>query len=171
MKTSLALHEIGIDLPVQVRTEDRKLREINAARYIIEQGERVLDKRDSEEGPTPSYNRRTGTRKVDSLQLICQCYRIALLREASLSREAHRLTDRLVTHFDEIGLAAPNHLRWPIRIVLSDYGDYVSANSDNSLLRYLAQRVSSASPSNITGGGSAGMAGQLAMAAGLGWHG
>jgi hypothetical protein len=147
----LALHEIGIDLPAQIRTEGRKLREINAARHIIEQGEHILDNAAQENPPHLLMIGGPGQGKSTLSQLVCQCYRVALLREASLSREAQRLLDRLATHFDQIGLAAPKHLRWPIRIVLSDYGDYVAANSDNSLLRYLAKKVSSVSPSDVTG--------------------
>ena len=147
----LALHEIGIDLQAQVRTTGLGLREFTAAKHIIEQGESILDIAAKKRPPHLLLIGGPGQGKSTLSQLVCQCYRIALLREAPLSREARRLLDRLIVHFDEIGLAGPNHIRWPFRVVLSDYGEYVVANSDSSLLRYVAEKVSSASPYDIAG--------------------
>ena len=150
----VALHQIGIDLPAQTTvfgTGDREQEKIYAARYIIEQGEHILDLT-AKKGPQHLLLiGGPGQGKSTLSQLVCQYYRIVLLREARLSSEARRLLDQLVAHFDKIGLAAPNHLRWPIRIVLSDYGDHVMANPNNSLLRYMGEKVSSASPSDVSG--------------------
>lgn len=149
----LALYRIGIDLSALTTTfgkEGREERKVNAAKYIIDQGERILRPKAQSKPPHLLLIGGPGQGKSTVSQLVCQRYRIALLRDASVSSEVRRLLNQLAAHFDTIGLTAPSHLRWPIRVSLSDYSDYVASHPDNSLLRYLAEKVSWVSSSNIT---------------------
>jgi hypothetical protein len=127
---------------------------VSAAAYILNRGERVHD-----HGLAPGQPRHLlvvggpGQGKSTLAQLVCQAYRVNLLRDASfLSSEAARLRSRLADDFAEIGLKLPSHLRWPVRVNLSDYGDSLAGDSDLSLLRYIANRISAASPHNISAG-------------------
>jgi hypothetical protein len=150
----LALHQIGIDLPARYTLfgqGGRITRGTNAAKYIIEQGERVPGTKNQVGQPHILLIGGPGQGKSTLSQLICQRYRIALLRDAPLSAEARRLLDQLGSHFDSIGLAAPIQLRWPIRVVLSEYRNYVMDNNNNSLMRFLAEKVSSMSSFDVTG--------------------
>jgi hypothetical protein len=118
----LALHEIGIDLPAQVRTAGLEREEVTAARHIIEQGERILDIAAKDRSPHLLLIGGPGQGKSTLSQLVCQCYRIALLREAPLSPEAQRLLNRLVGHFNEILIDSWVCRLRPLRLIYCSYG-------------------------------------------------
>ena len=150
----LALYQIGVDLPAQVAVFEktgRSVRDLSAARYIIDQGNRVIDLTAQTGPPHLLLIGGPGQGKSTLTQLVCQCYRVALLRDAQLGQEAQRLIGQLSDHFASIDLTLPSHRRWPIRVVLSEYGDYVATNKNSSLMRYLADKVSLVSSSDVTG--------------------
>ncbi|MFF4190973.1 NACHT domain-containing protein [Nonomuraea sp. NPDC001831] len=152
---SIALTSNEMITPEQIKIETRKRLErprntVPAAAYIVHRGDRVgtHDLR-PDTAPHLLVVGGPGQGKSTLAQMVCQAYRVRLLRDASLSPEANRLRNRLQKHFDEIGLPLPQNLRWPIRVVLSEYGEYLTANPGRSLLRYLAERISDAGPYDI----------------------
>lgn len=155
----LSLGSVVVDLPARAASRLRSTgrpeeapAQVRAAEYIIDRGERVgdhgLNMRSARHllvvgGP--------GQGKSTLTQLICQAYRVSLLREsACLSHQASRLRDHLEESFASIGLPIPKYLRWPIRIDLSAYSDVLAGDPELSLLRYIAGRIRSASPYDIT---------------------
>lgn len=130
----------------------RKQNRVSTAAYILNRGERVRD-----HGLVQDQPRHLlvvggpGQGKSTLAQMICQAYRVSLLHDTKyLTPEAARLRRRLADDFAQIGLNLPSHLRWPVRVSLSDYGDYLASNSELSLLRYIADRISALNPYNIT---------------------
>jgi hypothetical protein len=155
----LALGSVAIDVTATTLAQpanagherEAEQRTVEAAAHILERGEHVRD-----HGLAPGAGRHLlvvggpGHGKSTLAQMVCQAYRVSLLRESgSLSPEAARLRDVLVDDFAAIGLRLPSHLRWPVRVDLSDYGDRLAGNADLSLLRYLADRITAGSPFDL----------------------
>ena len=153
----LALGSVAVDLPAAVADAvdaERPDRTVAAAAYVLERGERIRD-----HGLDPGQPQHLlvvggpGQGKSTLSQLVCQAYRVALLRSStSLSPEATRVRTTLESGLTDIGLGIPNYLRWPIRVDLTDFGDVLSGAPETSLLRYLAGRVSRGGPYDITAG-------------------
>nr|WP_157553963.1 hypothetical protein [Herbidospora sakaeratensis] len=146
----LALDSIGIDLPAVAgghSIRGRVGREVMAAEYILLQGNRVVDF--TEDSSHILVFGGPGQGKSTLTQMVCQAYRVALLKDAVLGPEPRRLRSRLAAHFDDLGLPTPRNLRWPIRVVLSDYGDQLAANPSLSLMRYIMQRVLTAASFDV----------------------
>lgn len=151
----LSLGSVAVDVPGSIfNTWARPVHHgfVSAAAHILTRGEQIRDKNLTPEGPQHLLVvGGPGQGKSTIVQIVCQAYRVCLLREsAALSPEAARLRSRLESDFTEIGLPLPQHLRWPIRIDLSDYGEFLAQDPDRSLLRYIAGRVDAASPHGIT---------------------
>ena len=150
----IPLYHIGVDLPALTTVWEKKRRvegRVEVAAHIVGYGERVLDLTNPKEPPYLLLVGGPGEGKSTLTQMVCQCYRIALLDKASLTHGNRRLLDRFASHFNEIGLVPPTHLRWPFRVVLSDYSDWAVTGPTNSLLRYLAQKISFKSACDISG--------------------
>lgn len=146
----LALDSIAIDVPVRWDARISGRSERNAAALIIDEG-RFVRRRTSDEVPQHLLViGGPGQGKSTLAQIICQVHRVALLRNTALSAEAKRLLSRLDGHFRDIGLPVPDNLRWPVRVVLSEYAEYLAAHPDRSLLRFLAEGVSARNSETVT---------------------
>lgn len=151
----LALSSVAVDLPATIPDRfdiESASQTVAAAAYILKRGERIRD-----HGLEPGQPRHLlvvggpGQGKSTLSQLVCQTYRVGLLREStSLSPEATRVRNAMESGIQEIGLAIPNHRRWPIRIDLTDLDDVLASAPRTSLLRYLAERISRGGPYDIT---------------------
>jgi hypothetical protein len=151
----LALGGVGIDLPAVSwinADEASSPQAVAAAAYIVERGERVTDHGLRPGGPRhllvvggPGQGRSTLT------QLVCQAYRVSLLQAStSLPSEAVRVRDTFAADLGAIGLTAPSHLRWPIRVELHEYAEVLAGGGEVSLLRFIADRVRRGGPYEVT---------------------
>ncbi len=136
----LALAEVGVDLPATNEDGAEVPRLIN---HLIALGDQVL--RPSSLGARPRHVVLVGgpgQGKTTLTQLLCQAYRVALLRDRpvyTLGAAGPVLTDtrdRLAT----LGIEEPTFRRWPLAIKLSEFGDAVAGGADLDLLRFIAQR-------------------------------
>lgn len=154
----LALGRVVIDVPAAVNgpidAEDKGDRNssVAAAAFLFGRGERVLDHGlHPDQPPHVLLVGSAGQGKSTLAQLVCQAYRVALLRDAgAVGAEAERLLAELQTDLDQIDLPLPKHRRWPFVVDLSDYGDRLLGGEDVPLLRYIADRISSRSPVPVT---------------------
>jgi ATPase family protein associated with various cellular activities (AAA) len=162
----LTLSQIAIDLPIEdpptLTQSPRSVEAINyirghrqpieAAKYIIQRGDRVLRGRsEADKPPHLVLVGGPGQGKTTIGQLVCQAYRVAFMSKTSpIDAETSRLLESLQQRLNRIGLPQPASLRWPIRVDLRAYGDAVSAREPVSLLRYLSERVSSRTSDSLT---------------------
>lgn len=147
----LTLTDIGIDLPALIPEPDIGIEQIIA--YLIDHGDAVLrPSLSSEQRRHVAIIGGPGQGKSTLCQILCQVYRVALLQgkeKATLGPVApliNPLKERLI----QLGIKLPAARRWPLRVSLSDFGEVLSGNSEMSLLRYLAKRVSARSPRRVT---------------------
>lgn len=149
----LSLAQIGTDLPA-VASPVSKDPITGVVKHIVKQGDSTL--RPSLIGG-PSHPHFTiiggpGQGKTTLSQLVCQVYRAALLadRPRSTLGGAADLLDPFLLHLKDEGIDLPSLRRWPIRVPLSEFGDAISGNSEDSLLRFLAERITARSSDRVT---------------------
>jgi hypothetical protein len=144
----LDLAKVGIDLPVQL-IGDTIDKDVGAVDYIVNKGESLLNVNLQNEPPHLLLVGGPGQGKSTLTQMVCQCYRIALLRNTPLTPEARRVLTLTSSLFEKRGIPSPQNLRWPVRVNLSEYADWLAGNSTNSLLKYLAKKISDACPQDV----------------------
>ena len=148
----IALPKVAVDLPAELSNGENKA----VTAYVIEQGNRVL--RPSAE---PQTSRLVilggpGQGKTTLVQIICQAYRVALLTDVA----EHALLPEVRSMLDEfkgsllgvLGIDLPAARRWPVHVRLDQYADALSHDSDLTLLRYIASRVSKRTEHEVTAG-------------------
>jgi hypothetical protein len=131
----LSLGDVAIDLPLVGKGE--------AARSIIEAANspKSIDDPSSrrfllEGGP--------GQGKTTIGQLICQAFRLAYLGASERpDTEAARTRSTMRQALDRNRLPVPTFRRWPIRIDLSEFADAASGPNGPSLIRFIADEISS----------------------------
>ncbi|MGW8328080.1 NACHT domain-containing protein [Streptomyces sp. NPDC055897] len=145
----LPLAELAIDPIASYTAPDGSHETVSSVRHILLHGDSVL--RPSRLTETPPYVALIGgpgQGKSTVSQILCQAYRVALLKEARDRLDADT-ADTVQTFDDEmrrIGLTLPAARRWPIRINLSEYADAVAGGESISLLRYFADQISRRTP-------------------------
>ncbi|MET7368409.1 hypothetical protein ABZS61_21630 [Streptomyces sp. NPDC005566] len=145
----LPLAEIAIDPTASYTSLDGNHETVSTVRHILRHGDSVL--RPSRQAEVPSHVALIGgpgQGKSTVSQILCQAYRVALLREAKDRLDVD--TADTVNSFDDemhrMGLTMPAARRWPIRINLSEYADAVAGGEPVSLLRYFAAQISRRTP-------------------------
>lgn len=140
----LSLSNVAIDLPLTNKT--------NAAAYILTLGNENLRPSMLAKSAKPHVVLigGPGQGKTTIGQLICQVYREALLSQSPrLPREAIELVAGVRETLARIPLNSPENRRWPIRISLTAFADAAIGPRKVSLLRYIAQQVSSRTTESI----------------------
>jgi hypothetical protein len=145
-RQKIALSSVAIDLPIEQKTGSKF-----AASHVLSLGDRDLrpSKSNKSEPPHLVLVGGPGQGKTTIGQLLCQVYRTALLSgESDLSDETAELVASVRESIYRVGLPQPVNRRWPFRIELAAYADE-NAKDNISLLRYIANQVSSATSDNV----------------------
>ncbi|MCW2703240.1 MAG: hypothetical protein JWQ37_1235 [Blastococcus sp.] len=144
------LGRVGVDLPASAITpnENRKVRAVD---WIIRHADVVQGYRPGRRAPHVLLVGGPGQGKTTLTALLAQAYRIALLSDSSaLTGEAQRLHADLSRQLADRQVPVPSNRRWPIRVDLAAFAEDIAGDTEPSLLRYLARRITSRSPHDIT---------------------
>ncbi|BCT76200.1 hypothetical protein SCMU_20420 [Sinomonas cyclohexanicum] len=86
-----------------------------------------------------------GQGKSTLSQLICQAYRISILRDRdpnALDFRQKELIKSLDAHiFDTLRVPEPRNKRWPIHLRLSEFSDEIVHGGADSLLKFIAKKI------------------------------
>jgi hypothetical protein len=148
----LALPKVAVDLPAQLASGN----DVPVTAYVIEHGDRVLRPSAGAQMSRLVILGGPGQGKTTLAQLICQAYRVALLADVP----EHRLQPSVRSLLDEfqgsllgiLGISLPAARRWPVHVRLDQYADEISRDPDLTLLRYIANRVSTRAERTVTAG-------------------
>jgi len=136
------VHDVAIDLPVTFSTGARRS---TVLRHTFERGDNVLA-RDITAVAGPRHivlTGQPGNGKTTISKVLVQAYRAAALKGSPALSASHEAvvagTERVLR---EMGLRLPRQRRWPLRVDLAAYAEERGHKLDESLLRYVADRVS-----------------------------
>lgn len=95
-----------------------------------------------------------GQGKSTVTQWLAQVYRTRFLHQAGvgMGRQVTKALANVEKRHNDLGAMLPGGVRWPFRVALSDFADYLSKNSNHSLVHYIASRVSVRSSMEVTTG-------------------
>lgn len=145
------ISDIGIDLPARRVFQDIQSDDVfSVGQSLIQAGNHVL-KNNIEDNSSVIVGG-PGQGKSTITQMICQAYRLALLKGSisGQSRQTQQNMLALETHFSTIGFSLPTMHRWPIYLRLNQYSQELAGARDISILRYIAQLVSERTSTDIT---------------------
>ena len=94
-----------------------------------------------------------GSGKSTLSRLLCQIYRVALVKEAASGRVTHAVTDkasRIAAAFADADLPEPTLHRLPVRVVLSEFADQVSKPDKPTLLQHIVDTINDRASDPIT---------------------
>jgi hypothetical protein len=145
----LPLAELAIDPAASYVTVNGVREDVALVRHILAHGDTVL--RPTRKGNAPSHIAvigGPGQGKSTTGQILCQVYRVALLRDAAsrLTAETNDIVTTFVGEMQRIGLQVPAARRWPVRVNLSEYADAVAGGEVVSILRFMATQISRRTP-------------------------
>ncbi|MDI5965029.1 NACHT domain-containing protein [Streptantibioticus silvisoli] len=145
----LPLAELAIDPTASFVTSDGNQESVAVVGHVISHGDTILRSVNSKQGPRHiALIGGPGQGKSTVGQLLCQVYRVALLKDAAdrLDDETVEILNIFSGEMQRMGLGMPAARRWPIRINLSEYADAVAGGEIISLLRYLSSKISHRTP-------------------------
>ncbi len=91
-----------------------------------------------------------GNGKTTISRLLTQAYRAALLHGAANLGTDHRtVIDGTVRALSRFGRTLPRHPRWPIRIDLAEYAEERGHLIDDTLIRWIAEKVNLTSNTGV----------------------
>ena len=139
--TGIAVHDVAIDLPITSRAGAGRT---TVTQYVLDRAEHVL-----KPGVTTLQAPRhliltgaPGNGKTTISKFLTQVFRAAMLQGRDDLGAGHReIIDGTARALQRFGRQLPRHRRWPMRIDLAEYVQE-DTNSDGSLLRWIAQKVS-----------------------------
>ncbi|WP_319449766.1 MULTISPECIES: hypothetical protein [unclassified Mycobacterium] len=143
MNSPLPLAEVAIDLPCA--SSPRYGPSTLALKLLVERGDHVLS-------PTllPAARNRVvvlggpGSGKSTLSRLLCQVYRISLVREAASGKVIQQVADqagRIREALDAADLPSPSLHRLPVRVVLSAFADAVNRSANLTLLQHIVDLI------------------------------
>jgi hypothetical protein len=139
------VHEVAIDLPVTFPGGGRRSTVLG---HVLERGDNILA-RDITAVDGPRHivlTGQPGNGKTTISKLIVQAYRVAALKGSTALAATH---DAVLAGTEAVlltlGHQLPRHRRWPLRIDLAHYAEERGHKLDESLMRYVAERISTKS--------------------------
>lgn len=94
-----------------------------------------------------------GSGKSTLSRLLCQIYRVALVKDAASARVTRAVADkasRISAAFADAGLPTPSLHRLPVRVVLSEFADQVSKPVKPTLLQHIVETINDRASDPIT---------------------
>ncbi|HJR88661.1 MAG TPA: hypothetical protein VJ782_00710 [Aeromicrobium sp.] len=138
----IPVHEVAIDLPVTFPGGGERSTVLG---HVLERGDNLLA-RDITAVDGPRHivlTGQPGNGKTTISKLIVQAYRVAALKGSTALAANH---DAVLTGTEaalrKLGHQLPRHRRWPLRIDLAHYAEERGHKLDESLMRYVAERIS-----------------------------
>ena len=93
-----------------------------------------------------------GQGKSTVTQWLSQLYRKEFLRDTPTAKSPE--VDQLMTHLEGraavLGIPSVTARRWPFRIVLTEFADFIAAQPNSSLVHFIAEKVNYGGASSIT---------------------
>ncbi|GAA3682122.1 hypothetical protein GCM10022237_46120 [Nocardioides ginsengisoli] len=138
----IPVHEVAIDLPATFPGGGGRS---TVLRHVLERGDNILA-RDITAVDGPRHivlTGQPGNGKTTISKLIVQAYRVAALKGSTALAANHDAVlagTEAVLH--KLGHQLPRHRRWPLRIDLAHYAEERGHKLDESLMRYVAERIS-----------------------------
>lgn len=136
------VHEVATDLPITLASGRKHP---SAVRYVLQRAEHVL-KPKFDLVSRPRHVILTGppgNGKTTLSKYLVQIFRASMLNMSEgLSAGQQDIIDGTATSLGRLGLDLPLHRRWPMRIDLAEYAQEGGLESDSTLLRWIALKVS-----------------------------
>lgn len=136
----LMLEQVAVDLPAQFVVNGKASGQDMVLRRIVLAADQV---RAPEFGLTSNAQiiilGGPGTGKTTLSRTLCQIYRAALLQgqDQVLTQQSAEASDRVRKSFVAHGLPVPGLHRFPVRVVLSEFADALSANRTLTVLQFI----------------------------------
>jgi hypothetical protein len=157
--SSIHVHSVAIDLSVLTADDSVKvgndadlLARRSLINLVLDQADHVLKPKVTTQ-PSPRHLILTGdpgNGKTTISRLLTQAYRAALLRDATNLGADHRaVIDGTVQALSRFGRTLPRHPRWPIRIDLAEYAEERGHLIDDTLIRWVAEKVNATSNTGV----------------------
>lgn len=138
----IPVHEVAIDLPVTFPGGGERS---TVLRHVLERGDNLLA-RDITAVNGPRHivlTGQPGNGKTTISKLIVQAYRVAALKgSTALAANHEAVLTGTEAVLRKLGHQLPRHRRWPLRIDLAHYAEERGHKLDESLMRYVADRIS-----------------------------
>ncbi|CAI9418215.1 hypothetical protein HIDPHFAB_03213 [Nocardioides sp. T2.26MG-1] len=138
----IPVHEVAIDLPVTFPGGGIRSTVLG---HVLERGDNILA-RDITAVDGPRHivlTGQPGNGKTTISKLIVQAYRVAALKGSTALGANH---DAVIAGTEavlqKLGHELPRHRRWPLRIDLAHYAEERGHKLDESLMRYVSERIS-----------------------------
>lgn len=144
--SGIQVHDVAIDLPI-LHADEEHARE-SLVSTVMAQAERVLKPSvPIHQGPRHLIvTGDPGNGKTTISKFIVQAYRASLVNGSTgLSAAQRQVVEGVSTALGRFGSQLPRHRRWPIRIDLADYAQERGHLIDDTLLRWIAERISARS--------------------------
>jgi hypothetical protein len=138
----IPVHEVAIDLPVTFPGGGERSTVLG---HVLERGDNILA-RDITAVDGPRHivlTGQPGNGKTTISKLIVQAYRVAALKgSTALAANHDTVLAGTEAVLQKLGQQLPRHRRWPLRIDLAHYAEERGHKLDESLMRYVADRIS-----------------------------
>ncbi|OBA41670.1 hypothetical protein A5780_06450 [Nocardia sp. 852002-20019_SCH5090214] len=148
----LPLADVAVDLPSSFSPGHQQ--QSLALRSLVTRGDQVMAP-----GLKPAVRDRIvvlggpGAGKSTLSRLLCQLYRVALVREAARGNITQQVAEQarhIQESFELVGLPTPTLHRLPVRVVLSAFADEVSKPRHLTLLQHIVNLINHRSSDPIT---------------------
>lgn len=138
----IPVHEVAIDLPVTFPGGGKRSTVLG---HVLERGDNMLA-RDITAVDGPRHivlTGQPGNGKTTISKLIVQAYRVAALKGSkALGANHEAILSGTEAVLRKLGHQLPRQRRWPLRIDLAQYAEERGHKLDESLIRYVAERIS-----------------------------